>query len=256
MVGNWGSDVWNWPGFLVNFQFVGDFECSFCKSKWVRPVSKRMKGDKTLQENLRHWRIQKPVWWVWESSRSLIAFFLERELFQFDQIENLLRRSPKCVIMFQEREVVGSNPVGCIETCGHSFSVANSAWKLLVWWIGEHWSLFCDGWEQCWTQTSVSYLSLSSRKRKSSSIFLKIFKYQLVTGIPPHPLHPPTLGHLIGSVWRCAQALSPGHWELPSSGTCDYRNHLWSVAWLWVQFPTGWCPWWLKEDPEKLQRWS
>ena len=41
------------------------------------------------------------------------------------------------------------------------------------------------------------------------------------------------------------EATPPGHWELPSWGTCDYRNHLWSVAWWRL---VG-CPWRWKKIP-------
>ena len=159
--------------------------------------------------------------------------------------------------MFQEK-VFGPNPVGYIETCGHSFSVANSAWKLLVWWIGELEVCF-DGWEQCWTQPSC-FLSRKTKQPNHRKI-----DPQLVTGTtctPPSPTYPHLATWFRSGLEMCSPrpvchqvtenflpegpvtiGITSGAWL----GSGWRVSHQWRSA--WVMTLVGW-----KKDFNKLQR--
>ena len=100
--------------------------------------------------------------------------------------------------MFQEK-VFRPNPVGYIETCGHSFSVANSAWKLLLWWIGELEVCFLMG----GNSAEHDHLFLISKTKQPNH---RKIDPQLVTGttcyLPPSPTYLATWPLEKCPVWR------------------------------------------------------
>lgn len=176
-------------------------------------------------------------------------------------MKNLLIKSPKSVFMFQEK-VFRPNPVGYIETCGHSFSVANSAWKLLVWWIGELEVCFLMG----GNSAEHNHLFLISKTKQPNH---RKIDPQLVTGTtctpaqPPSPTYPHLATWFRSGLEILLQALvvhqvtenflpegpvtigiTSGAW-LGSEGSGV--SHQWRSA--WVVSLVGW-----KKDFNKLQR--